>query len=128
MTDISKNNIVNRWKQMADADLGSLVSPVADEIGRFFQAMFEGDNGDGTYTTNAIKSDSKVAALIRGFEWSTGYNADDGLSVIFCIDLHSVTMDASVLREFDNYLMYSPTYHGCPIKWVERYFDLVKAA
>ena len=127
MTEISRNNIVKRWQRLADADLGTMVSPLADEIMRFFRAMFEGDNEDGTFTTNSVHSGDKVAALIRGFQCNTGYTAEDGLNVIFCLDLHSVTMDSMTLNEFDHYLMHGPTYHGCPIKWVDRYMELMTA-
>lgn len=119
MTDISKRNIINRWDKLARADLGSLVSPAAAEIRDFFAALFDGDMGNGTYSTSSVPMYGRMAALIRGFEYNTGYNADDGLTVAFCLDMHLVGMDTMTLREFDKYLMYQEKpYSGADKCWI----------
>lgn len=128
MTNIAMINIVNRWDKLANADLGYMVSPVAAEIRNFFSAMFSGDCGDGTYTTAEVRSDSKIAGILRGFQINTGYDYLDGLKIMFSLDLHSVTMDSFMLKELDDYLMTRSTaYSGDTFTWLYRWQKLLVA-
>lgn len=126
MTDITKTNILERWDKLANADLGSWVSPVAAEIRDFFQAMFDGQRDSDVYTTNDFTSSNKIVCILRGFQINTGYYAEDGLTLSFSLDLHNVTMDSFMLKEFDDYLMArSPAYSGDTFTWLYRWQKLI---
>ena len=104
MTKISKINILNRWEKLATSDLGNWISPKAQQIYEFFKDLFDNECR-GEYTTSNFFSSDYVITLLRGFKFNTGYGADDGLYMCFCLDMHSVRIDTMTLKEFDSFMM-----------------------
>lgn len=113
--EITKANIRKFWNELAAADLGTAVHWRAQEIADFFNELL-GDDGytplpsDGNiyeteYTASGFERDSRMAAILHGFQMATGYYADAGLSISICADLHSVTMSESVVIEFQRHVM-----------------------
>lgn len=103
MTDISKNGKINVWKTMAEADLGSWVSPKASRIQKFFEdILINGDFGNGTYATNEIDED--IAPYLRGFQFNSGEYKR--FSITTCLDLHCCTIHGDdVVEDLMHYMM-----------------------
>jgi hypothetical protein len=122
MTDISKRNLVDFWTILADADLGTKVSPVAAEIGCFFESLLAGEC-NGRYSTTAFTAESRMAAYLRGFQCDRHPDTED-FYMVCCLDLHSVVMSEFGLMEFFSWMVTSQPYSGSTMNWLWRRQDI----
>lgn len=118
MTDITKRNLVNFWTTLADADLGTAVSPVAAEIGAFMRDLLSNEY-KGAYTSTAFTAESRVAASLRGFQCDQHPDPED-FYMVCCLDLHSVTMSEYGVEDFFDWLIMTQPYSGSTMNWLYR--------
>ena len=127
MTDITKTNIVNRWDKLANADLGTWVSPAASTIKRFFESLFEHDWG-GTYWTDSVTSEDWLLACLRGYQWRECLEGSDEMKLTFCLDLHSVVLAERLVEDIDRYLMTEcGPYRDDPHTWLWHWQELIRS-